>query len=76
MAEEKKNITKMEIDDQELESVSGGFSGANLAYKPAHDPKGRTLSCCPQCNSQNIRRNGSNDYFCSDCGAHFGGAVR
>ena len=63
MSEEKKR----ELDEQELENVSGGVrSTASIPYYPKPRP-----SICPKCQSKNISYKSSGGYHCNACGVDF-----
>lgn len=63
MSEEKKR----ELDEQELENVSGGVrSTASIPYYPKPRP-----SICPKCQSKNISYKFSGGYHCNACGVDF-----
>lgn len=63
MSEEiKKGMQDAELNQEELERVSGG--GQTIFYP------GETIRC-PACQSTNLSFRGGNDFTCRDCGNKF-----
>ena len=68
MNEEKMNNAKLELDDQELENVAGGYRVQPSI--PIGSPNLKVMYCT-KCRSQNVRGVAGQKYHCNDCGADF-----
>lgn len=73
MLEEKKDNVNMEISDEELENVVGGYTHVSQVPAKPRTSGARTVCCCPKCMNERITSNNTSghSWHCNSCGANF-----